>query len=298
MNWDDARLFLAVVRAGQMSAAARRLGLNQATLSRRIAAFEADLGTQLLVRHTRGCVATARGASLAARLEHVEAQMVQAQSSVSRADAEISGSVRIGAPDGFGVAFLAPHLGRLAERFPALKVQLVPVPRAFSLSEREADIAVMIGRPRQGRLVVRKLTDYTLGLYAAQPYLDKAGIPSDVATLADDHRLIGFVEDLIYAPGLNYARDVIHDWRSTIEIASALGQMEAVRAGAGVGMLHDYLARPLTDLVPVLPDVFSTRAYWIAYHESVRHIARVQIVVRFLIEIVKERRAGFIPERE
>ena len=294
-NWDDARLFLAVVRAGQMLGAARRLGLNQATLSRRIAAFEADLGTELLVRHTRGCSPTAAGAALGARLERVESELVQARAELDRADAALSGTVRIGAPDGFGVAFLAPRLGRLATRHPELRLQLVPVPRTFSLSEREADVAVLVGRPEQGRLVARKLTDYTLGLYAAADYLERRGTPSDLPALAAEHRLIGYVEDLIYAPGLDYTRDVMREWRSTLEIASALGQLEAVRAGAGIGMLHDYLVRPGDDLVPVLPDTRSRRAYWIAYHESVRHVARVQAVVRFLVEIVAERRAGFVP---
>lgn len=297
MNWDDARLFLAVVRAGQMLGAARRLGLNQATLSRRIAALEAALGTELLLRHPRGCTPTERGARLAARLERVEVEMLGAQAALGRADARVSGNVRIGAPDGFGVAFLAPRLGTLAARHPELTVQLVPLPRAFSLSEREADVAVMVGRPERGRLVARKLTDYTIGLYATRAYLARRGAPNDLAALTADHTLIGYVEDLVHAPGLRYARDLAREWRSTLEIASAIGQLEAVRAGAGIGMLHDYLARPHAELVPLLPAAFATRAYWIACHESVRHMARVQAAMRFLAEIVAERRADFVPGR-
>jgi DNA-binding transcriptional LysR family regulator len=297
VNWDDARLYLAVVRAGQMLGAARRLGLNQATLSRRVAALEADLGTQLLVRGTQGCTPTEAGRALARRLERVEAEMLHAQAGLGRADATLSGSVRIGAPDGFGVAFLAPRIAQLAERHPDLTIQLVPVPRAFSLSEREADIAVMVGQPEQGRLVVRKLTDYTLGLYASRSYLDRAGPPADLAALARDHRLVGYVEDLIYAPGLDYARDFIRSWRSSLEISSAIGQMEAVRGGAGIGVLHDYLARAEPDLVPVLPGNVVTRAYWIAYHESLRDLARVQAIARFLTEIVRASRADFVPRR-
>jgi DNA-binding transcriptional LysR family regulator len=295
MNWDDARLFLAVVRAGQMLGAAQRLGLNQATLSRRIAALEAELGTALLVRRTRGCTPTEAGAALAERLDRVEAEMLAAQAGLGRADAAVTGTVRIGAPDGFGVAFLAPRLGRLAERHPELRIQLVPVPRTFSLSEREADIAVMVGRPEQGRLVVRKLTDYTLGLYAARGYLDRAGTPADLAALARDHRLVGYVEDLIYAPGLDYAGEILRGWRSTLEVSSATGQVEAVRGGAGIGVLHDHLARPFPELVPVLPATRVTRAYWIAWHESLRDLARVQTVARFLVEAVRESRGAFTP---
>ncbi len=155
----------------------------------------------------------------------------------------------------------------------------------------------MVGRPEQGQLVVRKLTDYSLSLYAAKSYLEREGMPSDLAALASGHRLIGYVEDLIYAPGLNYTRDVLRDWRSKLEIASSTGQIEAVRSGAGIGMLHDYLVRPLGDFIPVLPEVSVIRAYWIAYHESLRHMARVQAVARFLVEIVEERRHDFMPSR-
>src|SRR5690606_30793074 len=140
-----ARLFLAVARAGQMLAAARRLGLNQATLSRRIAALEADLGEQLLHRRTHGCELTEAGAELMAGLERAEAEMLAAQARIGDTDGAVSGPGRIGAPDGLGVGFLAPRLGLLANRQAGLTLQLVPVPGSFSLSRREADIAVMVG---------------------------------------------------------------------------------------------------------------------------------------------------------
>ncbi len=83
--------------------------------------------------------------------------------------------MRIGAPDGFGTLFLMRRSASLAERHPGLTIQLVPLPRAFSLSKREADIAITIDRPETGRLAVRKLTDYTLHLYGAKTYLDRHG---------------------------------------------------------------------------------------------------------------------------
>lgn len=292
MNWDDARLFLAVARAGQMLGAAQRLGLNQATLSRRIAAFETDLGTQLLIRRSHGCTPTTAGVALARHLERVEAEMLQAQAGLGREDARLAGTVRIGAPDGLGVAFIAPRLNGLAEHL-GLTVQLVPVPRSFSLSEREADIAIMIGRPERGRLIVRKLTDYTLGLYASHDYLARHGMPAALADLSE-HRLVGYVEDLIYAPGLNYAREFWRGWRSVVEISSAIGQVEAVRGGAGVAVLHDYLARSDPALVAVLPETFVTRSYWIAWHESLRDVARVQAAARYLVDLVRDDRAAFV----
>lgn len=285
MNWDDGRLFLGVARAGQMLGAAKALGINQATLSRRMAALEQTLGASLLIRRATGCELTDEGEALAASLERAEAEFLQAQSLFDQAGPGVSGTVRIGAPDGFGVSFLAPRLGELAARHPNLTVQLVPVPQAFSLSKREADVAVMVGRPEQGRLVAQKLTDYTLGLYAARTYAETNRMPQSTEELRA-HRLIGYVDDLIYSSSLNYAPAFWPGWRSNIEISSATGQLEAVRAGAGIGVLHDYLAVGHDDLVRVLPDLSVQRAYWIVHHESLRGLARIQAATSFLADVV------------
>ena len=246
-------MFLAVARAGQMLGASRTLGVNQATLSRRMAALEAALGAKLLARRTHGSELTDAGAALLETLERVETEMLAVQARLQGAEAAAAGVVRIGAPDGFGVGFLAPRLARLADRHPGLTVQLVPTPRGFSLSRREADLAVMVGRPEKGRLVARKLTDYTLGLYAAPPTLRPTQRPRMPPT-SREHRLVGYVEDLIAAPALNYAAEFLRGWRSSVELTSAIGQVEAVRAGAGIGVLHDYLARDF-GLVRVLPEL-------------------------------------------
>lgn len=296
LDWDDARMFLAVARAGQMLGAARTLGINQATLSRRMAALEAALGAKLLARRTHGSELTDAGAQLLETLERVETEMLAVQARLQGAEAAAAGVVRIGAPDGFGVGFLAPRLALVAERHPGLTVQLVPTPRGFSLSRREADLAVMVGRPERGRLVARKLTDYTLGLYASPAYLADRRAPAEAADLVG-HRLVGYVEDLIAAPALNYAAEFLRGWRSRFELTSAVGQVEAVRAGAGVGVLHDYLARADIEagrLVRLLPELQATRSYWLAIHENLRDVARVRAAADFLTDAVRGAQSTFI----
>jgi DNA-binding transcriptional LysR family regulator len=293
LNWDDGRLFLAVARAGQMLAAARALGVNQATLSRRMAHLETAVGAKLLVRRTHGSDLTEAGRELLDTLERVEAELIAGQARLSGAEGAVAGVVRVGAPDGFAVAFLAPRLARLAERHPDLRVQLVPTPRGFSLSRREADVAVLVGRPDRGRLIARKLTDYSLGLYAARDYLARHPAPASLADLAT-HRLVGYVEDLITVPALNYSAAFLRDWRSHFEVSSAIGQVEAVRAGAGIGVLHDYLARAHGELVPVLSAHRVTRSYWTTIHEDLRHVARVRVASDFLTEIVREAHRDFV----
>jgi DNA-binding transcriptional LysR family regulator len=293
MNWDDVRIFLAVARTGQILAASKRLGVNHATLSRRVTSLEEALETRLFIRRTSGCELTAEGDVFLASAERMETEMLAAQSRLGRTGAAITGTVRIGAPDGFGVSFLAPRLGRLIGRHPGLRIQLVPVPRSFSLSQREADIAITLERPDQGRLVSSKLTDYTLGLYASKAYLDAAGAPDSIEALKD-HPRIGYVEDLIFTPSLDFTGEVMRSWDATFEISAATGQTEAVRSGAGIGILHDYIARQYPELLRILPGVFIRRAYWTTYHESTRDLVRVRTVVDFLQEMVSAERKIFL----
>ena len=293
MDWDDVRLFLAVARSGQLLAASRRLGINHATLGRRMTALEHALGTRLLVRRTNGCELTAEGEVYLAAAERIEAEMLAAQAATGQIDTSVAGTVRLGAPDGFGVSFLAARLGRLMQQHPQLKVQLVPVPRSFSLSQREADVAITIERPEQGRLISSKLTDYTLGLYASRAHVKAHGMPGGLEDLRH-HPRIGYVEDLIFSPSLNFTGEVMRDWDATLEVSSAIGQTEAVRSGAGIGILHDYIARQYPELVRILPDVVIRRAYWTTYHESSRDLMRIKTLVRYLNDIVHEERHIFL----
>lgn len=292
MNWDDVRIFLAVARAGQILGAAKRLDLNHATVSRRIASLEEALKAKLFRRTTTGSELTPAGERFLVVAERMEADMLAARAEIAEEDQDISGTVRIGAPDGFGVAYLAPRLGELTARHRELVVQLVPVPRSFSLSRREADIAITVERPTEGRLIASKLVDYTLGLYASRAYADAHGLPARREELPQ-HRLVGYVPDLVINPALDYAAEFSADWSPGYMISSALGQAEAIRAGAGIGIAHTFVARNMPDLVAVgvVPPI--RRTYWLVYHESLRGLPRVQAVANFIAQSVEKERRLF-----
>lgn len=293
MNWDDVRIFLAVARAGQILGAAKRLGLNHATVSRRVAALEESLGTQLFHRLTTGSELTPAGERLMESAERMEADMIAARAELGGEGETVSGTVRIGAPDGFGVAFLAQQLGKLTAQHPGLSVQLVPVPRSFSLSRREADIAITVERPTEGRLVAQKLVDYTLNLYASRAYLEENPAPTQVAELKD-HRLVGYVPDLIISRTLDYATEIYEGWEAAYSVSSALGQVEAVRAGFGIGILHTFIARNHPELVELKLTQPIRRNYWLVYHESMRPSRRVQKVAEFISKLVEKERGLFV----
>ena len=291
MDWDDLRYFLAVAREGQMLGAAGRIGVSQARLSRHIASLEDAVGARLFDRTTRGSTLTKDGEALFVTAEKIETEVLAGVASLKGQD-DVTGVVRIGAPDGFGSAFLAPRLGQFRAAYPKLRIQLVPVPRSFSLSEREADIAIMVGRPDKGRLRVRKLVDYSLGLYASETYIARQGLPKDLDDLKA-HSLIGYVDDLVYTPELNYAQDFLRGWRSDIEISTAIGQFETVCAGAGIGICHDFMASDTAGLVRLFPQKAVTRTYWTVWHENQRTTRRVRAVADLIEAIVREDRALF-----
>ena len=201
-DWNDLRVLLAVGRTGKLSAAAIKLRADHATVSRRISALEDALQVKLLERRSTGVTLTEQGQKLMQAAEAMESLALTGVAEVRESELKISGAVRVGAPEGFGSYFLAPRLGALCDRHPELEIELVAMGAVFSLSKREADIAVGLTRPEQGRLYSRKLTDYRLGLYAAKNYFDSR---PEVARIADlkNHRIIGYIEDLIFSSELS-----------------------------------------------------------------------------------------------
>lgn len=286
-DWDNLRVFLAVARSGQFLAASRQLKLDHATVARHVAALEADTKVQLFERRTTGAVLTSAGENLLSYAEAIEATVISAMGELSNKEAAISGVVRVAAPEGFTTYFLVPRLASFAQLFPHAVLQLVPLARSFSLARREADIAIMIDRPGPGRLTVKRLTDYSVGLYASRSYLRTSG-PIDSEDDLADRTLVTFVDDLVYSPSLDYAQPLLHAARRRFECVSVLAQIAAIRAGVGPGVIHDYAARQCPDLVRVLPSFSAERSYWIVSHKIQRSLRRVAATYAFIADEVQK----------
>ncbi|MBY0611078.1 MAG: LysR family transcriptional regulator [Beijerinckiaceae bacterium] len=293
MDWSNFRIFLAVARAGQFVAAAKQLKIDHATVGRRITALERSLNARLFERRTTGVSLTAAGTKLLASAERVESELLQVQAELTDTDIELSGTVRIGAPDGLSTYYLARSFRSFAKRYPAITIQLVPMPQAIPLAKREVDIVIVLEKPEAGRFITRKLTDYSLGLYGVESYFADHGRPASVEAL-HEHRLVGYVEDYAYSSALNYVRDLYGDAPTAFECASAVGQLEAIRAGIGLGVAHDYIARQYHDLQRVLPERRATRSYWIVVHEDLRDLGRIRAVYEHLVDSIQEDRGMFV----
>ncbi len=293
MDWDRIRIFLAVARQGQILSAARQLGLNHATVGRQLTALEQELGTKLVERRTTGSELTEAGKALMGAAEAAESAFLKVGTAFPNRAEGIVGTVRVGVPDGLGNYFLARELAGFAAQHPDLVIQLVPLPRTFSLSQREADIAITLDRPKQGRLVIKKLTDYSLSVYASQSYITQYGAIRSERDLTD-RLFVTHIEDLIYSRALDYAARLGKLMKRRFECGSVVAQMEAVRNGHGIGILHDYAARNMPELIRLLPDIHFIRNYWMLLHPDTKDTRTVAAVADHISRIVRAARDRFV----
>ena len=295
LDWDLLQSFLAVARAGKLTAAARQLQLDHSTLSRRLAALERALQTKLFDRGVAGYILTQHGEDLLKHAEEIESRVLTIQAELANTSSHLSGVVRIGAPDGFGTAFLAPRLGRLAQLHPELEIQLVATPRSFSLSKREADIAISLSLPEQGRLHARHLTDYELGIYVARTREDLAESIKEPDDLAR-HVFVSYIDDLIFAPELDYVSLVSKTIVPKFKSSSLIAQQQAIAAGTGFGILPCFLADSDVRLKRVLRDeVKLIRTFWMIIHSDKRDLARVRAASDFIASEVQAAGQFFLP---
>jgi DNA-binding transcriptional LysR family regulator len=226
----------------------------------------------------------AEGERLFQAAEQMESLMLDAHNDIVGRDLELTGTVRIGVPDGLGVGFLAAHLARFTAEHSGLSLELIALPQVFNLSKREADIAISLTRPAKGRLIGRKLRGYSLQLYAFKSYL---ATHSPIRKTADllQHTMIGYIEDLPPIPELSYLDEIHSSLQASFSSSTMIVQLEAIRAGAGVGVLPRFLAEPIEGLVCVLPEtVRLKRSFWLSVPVELHRLTRIRAVCNFIVD--------------
>lgn len=290
LSWDDLQFFLAVSREGQLSRAARILGTSHVTVSRRIDRLEQALNTRLFERNPRGYQPTPAGRRLvemAERMEEAADQIPVEQGAASRQ----AGPLRLAVPEGFASLFSTHLWPDFIARFPLISLELITMPQILSLSRREADMSVTLDPISSGPYRSERLANYTLHLYATDAYLARH---PPIARREDlrPHRVIGYIEEMIFAPGLDYLNEVLPGVRASIKSSSIFNQLAAARNHLGVAVLPHYIAAKYPELRIVLPaEVMLTRSYWLTCHRDVRAMRREQAVIAFLTESLRARGA-------
>lgn len=266
MDWDDMRVFLAVARAESLSGAGRVLKIDPATVGRRVARLEEAVAARLFAKGPQGYALTEEGLRLLAHAERAEAAMEGAAEAVTGGSG-LTGQIRLGAPDGCANYLLPQVLAAICDANPGLEVQIVALPRVFNLSRREADMAIGVSRPEAGRLRVQKLTDYRLHFAASRDWLAARGSVGSLAELRRQ-RIVGYIPDMIFDKELDYLSGL--GFGSVALASNSVSvQLNWLRAGAGVGIVHDFALPSAPELVKVIPEEVSlVRAFWLIRHEG------------------------------
>ncbi len=273
-RWDDMRIFLSVARGESLSGAGRTLRMDPATVGRRIARLEQELGTPLFAKSPQGYALTEAGGRLLRHAEEAEQAMQAASEAVAGATEGLSGQIRIGAPDGCATFLLPQVCAAIARDNPALELQILSLPRVVNLSKREADMAITVSPPNAGRLSVQKITDYRLHLAATRAYLD-AQAPVTGLDALREHPVVGYIPDMVFDKELDYLAEMGLD-RVDLASNSVAVQFQWLRQGAGLGIVHDFALPAAPDLVKVLPDRISlTRSFYLVRHADDRRLERM-----------------------
>jgi DNA-binding transcriptional LysR family regulator len=288
LEWGQIRSFLAVSRLGSLSAAARKLGVSQPTLSREIQALEHSTELNLFKRTTQGLHLTEAGHALVEAAGKMNAAADQFARQASGLSVELNGDVRIGVNEIVGVYLLPPAIAAFRALHPGVHIEIVISNRASSLSKREADIALRMFRPTQPDLVARRLPDMELGFYAHRDYIEEYGEPSNIDDLKT-HTIIGFDEEMDFINGAaelgyHFVRD-----NFALRTDHLLAQINLMRAGAGINATHVKLAEQWPDLVRVLQWVpLPALEFWCVTHSDVQYNSRIREVMKFLIQWFSE----------
>jgi DNA-binding transcriptional LysR family regulator len=276
-GWELYRSFLAVIREGSLSAAARSLGMTQPSLGRHIRQLESDLDVVLFTRSPQGLIPTDLGDELATHAQAMYATSAALRRAASGSNSEVRGVVRVTCSEVIGAEVLPPMLADLRQSHPGIVIELSLSNRSEDLLRKDADIAVRMVRPVQGALVARHLGAIALGLYAHRRYLKANGIPLVLDDLYQ-HAIIGYDRE---TPALRALRDKLPFGREDFSLRtdSDLAQLAAIRAGYGIGGCQCALAERDKSLVRVLPQAFAPGLdTWLVMHEDLKASRRTRLV--------------------
>jgi DNA-binding transcriptional LysR family regulator len=280
-NWDDMRVFLAVARGESLSGAAKRLRVDPATVGRRIARLEDQMGGVLFEKSPQGYALTDLGARVETHATQAEAAMALAREEALGTTERLSGQIRVGAPDGSANYLLPQVCAAIGRENPDLEVQILALPRVVNLSKREADMAVTVSPPVAGRMTVQKIGDYKLHVAAAKSYLETA---PDIKTIADlkDHPIVGYIPDMIFDKELDYLNEMGVE-RVPMASNSVSVQLNLLRQGGGVGVAHDFAMPLIGGLQKVLADQVSLkRSFYLVRHTSDKRVERLNRFAKLL----------------
>jgi DNA-binding transcriptional LysR family regulator len=285
---DDLLILLTVARLGRFNAVAETLGTTHTTISRRILALDKQLGGRTLERSPHGWELTELGSQAVTAAEAIEKTLGSLTGVISNDNDSLSGLVRISTSDGFGAEFVTPALVRLQQDHPLLNVEMLSATRKVSQNRSGVDLEVVVGRTDISNAQTIFLTNYFLRLYASPQYVRARGLPVALDDVRE-HGFVSYVESALQVSELGHRSSQLPSPKSSFQATSVFAQVEAVRCGAGIGLLPNFMVADDPEFVPVLPDLFQRQLpIWaVARPESLRSAS-----VRAVIDAIKTEVGG------
>jgi DNA-binding transcriptional LysR family regulator len=284
-DWADVRVFVALARHGSLSATARVLGVNHATVARRLAGLEQTLRTKLFERRPTGYVLTAAGRQAlepASAMEHAAGTLSRVRSEVS-----LTGLIRITATPSLSEMFLTPRLMALHKLYPALDFEIIAERGRVSLPRHQSDIALRLGRPERGNILGRRVASVGYGFYCDRKWRDR--LKDGISPL-----FIGFDEAGAQFPEALWLARQLRGQRLSFRANYQTGQIAAARAGFGIALLPHFLTAGEPALVEVrLPEVPPARELWLLTRRDVRRTPQLRTVTDFLVDLFRRERSLF-----
>lgn len=291
LNWDDLRIFLTVARSGAISRAARQIGMDHSTISRRISQLEYVIGASLFERQSSGLSLTRLGQDMLERAETVERNIIGMEAQLIGRDTEIGGTVRIAMMEGIASLYLSRRLLGLADRYPCITLEIVTSPQHIQVSRREADVFLSFFQADAKSVTSKKVGEFGLGLFASPEYLDRYGTPVGMSDLSS-HVFVDYVRDLIHIDPVRWLDDVIIDPRIAVTSSSMIAQMGCAAGGMGLVLLPYFAVEQETRLLRVLDGVTHVRRdVWLTVHNDLRGTGRIRAVERYISELLQIDRA-------
>ena len=299
LDWDDLRFFLAIVRDGSLSGAARNLHVAQSTVGRRLASLEASLGVRLLNRTPDGYLATLSGEEVRKQAERVEAEALTLERQVVGRDKRLAGLVRVTCSETIASNLVAPCFGSLHLQHPDIMIELIPNPMDLSLSMREADISVRLKQPDKHDLVTRRIGTAAFGLYASADYLERHGHP-DYRGGCPGHHLITQLEGIQDATQTDWLAALAPRARIALQTSSHEAALAAAVQGGGLASLLRFRADTEDGLVlipvPPLPSPIPSAGIWQVVHKDNRETPRIRIALDHITKWVGALRHKLDPQ--
>jgi DNA-binding transcriptional LysR family regulator len=284
---NDLLVLLTVARLGRFNAVAEALGTTHTTISRRILSLDQELGGRTLERSPHGWELTELGRHAVDAAEAIEDRLGALTTAIRQTD-PLSGLLRISTIDGFGAEIVTPALVKLQQRHPRINIEMFSATRKVSQNRSGVDLEIVAGRNDVKNAQAMFLTNYFLRLYASREYLLSRGTPQSLGDI-QSHSFVSYVESALLVTDLGYRSSELPAPATTFQSTSLFAQLEAVQAGAGIGLLPNFLVHDRPEFIPVLPDAFQRQLpIWaVVRAESLR-----SPVVRAVIEAITLEIAG------